>query len=397
MWPSSRRFSIHCLSLLSLIFLATKAECQTFSIIYNFTNQNDGGTPLAGLSYDGKNFYGTTNTGGSGYGNVFELSPSGSNWALTPLHSFTAGSDGAAPDARVLIGPDKTLYGTTTQGGPSTFGTVFNLKRSGNSVLYSFLGGNDGAQPSAGDLIADSMGNIYGTTSQGGTSGNGSVYKLVRSKNGSYTEQQLYSFGRGTDGAFPIGGVVFDKAGNLYGTTTLGGEYGYGMIYELKPSGSSWTETILYNFQDGNDGGTPYTGLIQDKSGNFYGATVSGGTGAGGVVFELSPSADTWQYNVLYAIDGWAVSGPFRNLVLDSKGNLYGTTHCDGGVTKGTIWELTPANGTWTYTELHEMQGGTDGYFLFTNLVIDKEDNLYGTASAGGANGYGEIFKISAP
>jgi uncharacterized repeat protein (TIGR03803 family) len=387
------------LSLLALLLISTvsAAHAQSFSVIYNFDNQSEGAHPLAGLSYDGKNFYGTTSAGGSGYGTVFELSPSGSGWAISQLHEFSSGNDGASPEAKVIIGPDKTLYGTTASGGTSGFGTVFNVRPSGEVVLYSFLGGNDGAQPSSGDLIGDTAGNIYGTTSAGGASGNGTVFELVRSKQGKYTEKQLYSFGKGTDGSYPIGGVVFDKKGNLYGTTSTGGEYGYGAIYELKPSGSIWAESILYNFQDGNDGGTPYTGLIQDKSGNFYGATVSGGTGAGGVVFELSPANGNFTYTVLYPIPGWSVSGSFRDLVLDANGNIFGTTHCDGEYGSGTAFKLAPANGTWNYTLLYQFTGGLDGLYIYSNLVVDKAGNLYGTASSGGGEGLGDIFEIASP
>jgi uncharacterized repeat protein (TIGR03803 family) len=162
----------------------------------------------------------------------------------------------------------------------------------------------------------------------------------------------------------------------------------------LTPSKSSWTENILYNFQGGNDGNVPYAGLIVDQSGNFYGAATGGGTGAGGTIFELSPSNGGWTFTVLYNIPGWTLSGPFRNLVMDASGNLYGTTHCDGSYGSGTVYKLTLSGGTWTYTSLYVFTGGSDGLYSFSNLVFDKQGNIYGTANQGGANGFGVVFKI---
>ncbi len=374
----------------------TSAQAQTLSVIYNFTNGTDGGTPLAGLTADGKgDLYGTANSGGGGYGTVFKLKNSSGSWTMDPIHSFASGADGAAPDARLMRSPDGTFYGTTVSGGPGDTGTVFHVGPGGESVIYTFLAGSDGYAPSSGDLAFDKGGNVYGTTGYGGANGNGTVFELVRPKGGgAWTHNVLYSFGTGTDGAVPIGGVVFDKLGNLYGTTSIGGAYGFGTIYELQRSGTTWMETILYNFQDSADGGTPYAGLIMDKSGNLYGGTVSGG-GGGGAIFELSPTNGSWTYTVLYGIPGGAVSGPFRNLVLDPSGNLYGTTHCDGTYSEGTVYKLTPSNGTWTYTLLYEFSGTGEGYYVFSNLVLDKLGNLYGTASVGGANGYGVIFEIT--
>jgi uncharacterized repeat protein (TIGR03803 family) len=383
---------------LGIAVIATpRTQAQTLSVLYNFTNGSDGATPLSGLTSDGKgNLYGTTNSGGSGYGTLFKLESSGSNWTLSPLYSFTSGADGASPTARLRIRPNGTVYGTTSAGGSSGAGTVFNLDSSGESLLYAFLGGSDGSQPSPGDLVFDRRGNIYGTTSAGGANGNGTVYELIRRKKGAWKEKLLYSFGQGTDGTVPVGGVTFGTPDTLYGTTSTGGAYGYGTVYQLKRSGSAWTETILYNFQDGNDGGTPYAGVIRDKSGNLYGAAISGGDGAGGggTVFELSPANGSWTYTVLYSWPGWPVSASFRNLALDASGNLYGTTHCDGDG-YGTVFELTPSNGTWTNTLLYNFTGGSGGYYVFSNVVLDQQGNLYGTTSEGGANGYGLVFEIT--
>jgi uncharacterized repeat protein (TIGR03803 family) len=260
-------------------------------------------------------------------------------------------------------------------------------------VLYSFAGGTDGANPEA-TLVMDAKGNLYGTTTAGGSDGNGTVFELVK-RSGKWTEKVLYSFGSGTDGATPVAGVTLDAKNHLYGTTSVGGTYGYGTIFELTHSTSGWIEHTLYNFQNGDDGGTPYAGLILDGKGNLYGAATSGGTGAGGTIFKLARSKGGWTFSVLYGLTGWSVSGPFRNLMLDASGNLYGTTHCDGANSAGTVYELINSGGTWTYNSLYVFTGGSDGLYSFSNLVFDKHGNLYGTTNQGGANGSGVVFKIA--
>jgi uncharacterized repeat protein (TIGR03803 family) len=181
----------------------------------------------------------------------------------------------------------------------------------------------------------------------------------------------------------------------LYGSTSAGGSYGSGTVFQLKRSKSGWTENILYNFQGGNDGNVPYAGVILDHSGNLYGGATGGGTGGGGTIFELTPSSGGWTFSVLYNLAGSPVSGPFRNLKMDASGNLYGTTHCDGAYSDGTVYKLTPSGGTWTYTSLYVFTGGADGYYSFSNLVFDKQGNLYGTTIYGGTNVYGVAFKIT--
>src|SRR5208283_4507550 len=227
------------------------AHAQTFSVVHNFTGGNDGGVPFNGLTADGKILYGTASVGGtSNNGVVFKISASG---AETVLHNFAGGTDGATPQGELIRGKGADFYGTTT------------------------AGGTDGAVPEAG-LVFDAAGNLYGTTSEGGANGNGTVFKLAapKTKGGSWTESVLYSFGTGTDGSVPVGGVSFGSAGNLYGTTSAGGAYGFGTVFQLV-AGSGWTENILYDFQNANDGAVPYAGLISDKAGNFYGAATEGG------------------------------------------------------------------------------------------------------------------------
>lgn len=265
------------------------------------------------------------------------------------------------------------------------------------TVLYSFTGKADGSNPQS-TLIRDSAGNLYGTAFSGGASGNGTVFKLVRPKvsGGAWTEQVLYSFGTGSDGANPIAGVAFDKSGNLYGTTSAGGTYSYGTVFKLKPSISGWTETILHEFQLQSDGGTPYAGIIVDGSGNLYGAATDGGGGGqngGGTLFKMTSSSSGWSFDVIASLSGWGISGTFRNLLMKS-GKIYATTHCDGKDNAGTVYQLSPSGSTWTYTELYTFTGGTDGTYSVSSLAFDKEGNLWGTTRYGGASNWGVVFKV---
>jgi uncharacterized repeat protein (TIGR03803 family) len=370
---------------------ATAAHAQSFSVVHNFTGGSDGGGPLNGFTGDGAgNLYGTTNSGGTtNHGVVFKLNKEG---VETVLYNFADETDGAYPEGALVRNKAGVFFGTTTGGGAAGTGTVFEVTPSGKEqVLYSFAGGTDGAVPQAG-LALDAAGNLYGTTTAGGASGNGTVFKLA--KGAKWTETVLYSFGASPDGATPVAGVTFDKVGNLYGTASAGGAYGYGRIFQLVPSGGEWTENIVHDFQDGDDGGVPFAGLIAGKAGSFYGAATEGGTGGGGVIYELTPANGEWTYTALYSQAGWGVSGTFRNLLLDAAGNLYGTTHCDGSPEAGTVYELTPASGAWNYTLFYTFTGGTDGLYSFSNLVF-QQGKLYGTTNEGGTNDAGVIFEVT--
>jgi uncharacterized repeat protein (TIGR03803 family) len=383
--------------LLSLgVLSAPLAQAQTFSVIHNFTGGSDGANPLSGfLMVDGY-LIGTASAGGSsGLGVVFRLSPTGEE---TVLHEFTGGSDGATPEGRLVKDKDGNFYGTTWAGGTSNTGTVFKVTGKGvETVLYSFPTSADGANPVAG-LAIDAVGNLYGTTSVGGAYTNGSVFELSPPvAGGAWTEKVLYSFGTGTDGTNPDAGVTFDSAGNLYGTTSAGGTYGYGTIFELAKSGSGWTETILHEFALGTDGGVPYAGLVADSKGNFYGAATEGGEGGtsgGGTIFELTKVNGSWTFTELYGLSGWGISGSWRNL-LPLGGKIYATTHCDGANDAGTVFELTQSGDTWTYNSLYVFTGGSDGLYSISNLVADSKGNLYGVTLEGGANGDGVAFKVT--
>jgi uncharacterized repeat protein (TIGR03803 family) len=262
-------------------------------------------------------------------------------------------------------------------------------------VLYSFTGGADGGYPGYGDVVFDQAGNLYGTTSLGGVNGFGTVFKLTPS-GGGWTESVLYSFAGGNDGAFPYSGVTFDKVGNLYGTTTSGGANGGGTVYQLTPSEIGWTETVLWNFQAASDGSYPVGGVIFDQAGNLYGTTANGGPSSGGTVYELTPSGGNWVFTLLYSFSGYA--GPFGGLAMDAAGSLYGTTYQDGTYHLGSAFKLTLSGGSWIYTDLHDFDTG--GIYPIGSVVLDAGGNLYGTASAGGSqgcggNGCGVVWEIT--
>jgi uncharacterized repeat protein (TIGR03803 family) len=350
------------------VFELTPTAGGTWSekVLYSFKNDGtDGINPKAGVIFDAAgNLYGTTSHGSPSHqGTVFELTPAvGGTWTEKVLHSFiNDGMDGGIPEAGPLIfDAAGNLYGTTFTGGAYGSGTVFELTPAAGGtwtekVLYSFnpFNGADGAAPYDG-LIFDAAGNLYGTTEVGGTGGCGgyscgTVFELTPAAGGTWTEKVLYRFQGGADGAYPYdAGVIFDAAGNLYGTTYAGGTSGAGTVFELtRAAGGTWTEKVLYRFQGGADGAVPVGGLIFDATGNLYGTACQGGAGGCGgygcgSVFELTPAAGgTWTENVLHSFsdtpDG---AGPEGGLVLDSAGNLYGTTDGGGPSGFGTVFEF---------------------------------------------------------
>lgn len=388
------------------------AHAQTLTMLYNFTGRTDGGYPVAGLTMDRLgNLYGTAsyggNTGGSpcyggGCGTVFKLEHIGSSWMLNRLYAFS-GPDGYVPQARVVFGPAGNLYGTTTYGGQSGAGVVFRLQPPAaacktalcpwtETVLYSFSGGTDGANPTYGDLVFDQAGNIYGTTPAGGdpTCKCGVVYELSPS-NGGWTETVLHTFHeRNGEGLYPYAGVVFDPTGNLYGTTVSSfSRYGYGAgtIYELTPSQGGWIENLLYVFTEEKDGNEPYGGLIFDSSGNLYGVT-SCLTGGPCTVYELSPSNGGWTFSVLYTFNGNDVyEGSLAALTMDPAGNLYGTL----ALANQAVFRLTPSGGQWTLTGFNFPGEG----FQMGNVILDASGNVYTTAADGGNDSKGSVIEIT--
>ena len=379
------------------------AQTHTITVLHSFTGGGDGEYPTAGLTMDrAGNFYGTTMNGGaSNLGVAFRLSPVGSGWVLTPLYSFQGPpNDGENPSSGVVFGPDGALYGTTRSGGQHGEGTVYRLRPSPvachsvicpweETVLWSFGGSDlDGANPGFGNLVFDQAGNIYGTTTFGGFGTFGVVYELTPS-NGVWTESILFYFDQET-GYLPYSGVIFDSSGNLYGTTS-GHNAGRdaGVVYELSPSGSGWTENIL---SDVDLGAATCGGVVMDGQGNLFGASGCQSTGYPGGVFELTPSNGGWTFNVLHTFSGGPY-GPYDGPTLDAAGNVYGTSSATGLYDAGEVYKLTPSNGGWTYNSVSF--DGSNGSDPLGSVILDAAGNIYGTTRSGGANGYGTIWMIT--
>jgi uncharacterized repeat protein (TIGR03803 family) len=385
------------------------AHAQTYTMLHSFTGQGDGSSPWSNLTMDrGGNLYGTTPWGGNlqacpgGCGIVFKLSREGSGWTFSTIYTFQAGSDGDYPSGGVTIGPDGALYGTTNEGGTGCdgagCGTVYKLTPSPTfcrsvscpwtkTILHDF-NGQDGEHPDYGNVIFDQAGNLYGTTEAGGSAGWGSVYELSPS-NGGWVETVLWIFD-GTSGGDPRSGVVFDRAGNLYGTARVGGTYQAGVVYELSPSGSGWTETTVLNLDGNYEGSAPIGGLAIDQQGNLYGTTCQGGSLGAGTAFQLTPSNGSWSFHLMEAFGG--IDGPFDAPTLDAAGNVFVTSTFTGG--GGRLVELTFSAGSWTSNTLHSfsLQGGWDP---IGGVTLDADGNIYGTASSGGSDGKGVVFEVA--
>ena len=318
------------------------------------------------------------------------------------LHTFGHDGDGSYPYAGLIGDAAGNLYGTTSGGGIHNNGAVFELTPGQGGgwterVLHSFGNGTDGTQPDAG-LIFDAAGNLYGTTSGGGIHTYGTVFELMPREGGGWTETVLHSFGNGEDGRTPYAGLIFDTVGNLYGSTYYGGIHGAGTVFELTSTGGGdWSEKVLYSFGRGTDGQWPYASLIWDAAGNLYG-TTGGGIHGYGTVFELTPTGGgNWSEKLVQSL-GRGTHGhyPQASLIRDAAGNLYGTTDSGGIHDLGTVFELTPNNdGGWTELVLHHFGLGSDGSRPDGGLIWDAAGNLYGTTSTGGVNNDGTVFELT--
>ncbi len=411
----------------TLLLGAVALQGQTYKILYAFTAGADGKVPEAGLTMDAAgNLYGTTDFGGHldvicrevGCGTVFKLTNANSIWAFSTLYAFRGDSDGITPDARVILGPDGALYGTTYLGGrvprsarEGSYGTVYRVGPPAapcassacqweETVLYRFTGGADGSRPFSGDLVFDVAGDIFGSTSEGGANGCGDgcgvVFELTPSGT-SWAESVLYAFKGGPDGDEPSSGVIFDQAGNLYGETAYcGGHDCYGLVYKLSHSGPGWVKTVLHRFGL-NDLEYPTGGVVFDSSSNLYGVVCC--PPAGGA-FQLTLSNNGWIINWLAAFVG--SYGPVNgaHLVMDRAGNLYGTTFGGGAYRQGNVFKLSPGIDGWTYTDLHDFHR-TDGSGPSASVILDADGNIYGTTTEGGnlsacpIIGCGVVFEIT--
>jgi uncharacterized repeat protein (TIGR03803 family) len=369
------------------------------------------------------NLYGTTTQGGTaGFGTVFELTHSASGWHETTLYNFTTGGGTYSVHSALIFDSAGNLYGETSNGGSAGLGTVFRLSPAAGGKwtekdLFTFTGSATGVEPWGG-LAFDAEGSLYGAALHGGnhptgcSSGCGVVFKLTP-ENGQWKEDILYKFAGGNDGAQPATNLIFDQVGNMYGTTAAGGILaqecgtGCGTIFKLTPaSGGGFTESVLYRFTGVHgDGASPGPGVVFDQAGNLYGSTGYGGNhgttcanSGCGVVFQLSPQSGGWKENILYTFLGSDGTFPNGQLIFDEAGNLYGTT--EGGLFGdwGSVFELSPlSGGGWSESALYTFPypGGGDGFLPESGLILGPSGTLYGTTADGGNGNYGTVFQIT--
>lgn len=358
-----------------------------------------------------KALFGVTSGGGDqkcapgGCGVVYAIGPSGSRGSEAILHTFR-GADGDLPLASLVEDARGTLYGTTYEGGASSYGVVFSLSpgqrptKSGyrERVLYSFQGKADGGSPASSVLLGPG-GTIFGTTEYYGASNFGTVFELTPSGTG-YSERTLYTFSGGADGGYPAGGLIAGANGVLFGTTSSGG-FGYGTVFTLTPSGSTYSENVIHAFEGGSDGRNPdNSNLTQDATGALYGVTPYGGADDNGVVYKLTPSSSGYSELVLREFSALGQgTHPFASLVL-RRGRLYGTAAsggravtCDGSFDGcGTVFTLSPVGRR--FAVIHTFSGRKDGGLPFSPMILAPNGALYGTTTIGGGAGFGTIFQI---
>lgn len=330
------------------------------------------------------------------------------------LHNFTGGRDGNEPSAPLTFDASGNIYGTTYSGGDLTAcsgvgcGVVFKLSPTSTggwteTVLHAFAGTFSGGNPQSG-LIFDSAGNLYGTTFGGGLTKSGCqhsscgvVYKLSPTSSGGWKETVIHAFEGGTtDGSNPTAGVVMDTHGNLYGTTFAGGTKSEGVLFELSPTGTgSYTETILENFT-GPDGANP-TQLLIDSAGNLYGSAPYGGPTGYGVVFQMTQSGGTWTQNILYSFNAVPDVSLPTGLSMDAAGNIYGIGEEGGNnILEGGVFELNPSSTLfWPEAVIFAFTDATTGEEPFGNALVDSEGNVYAAAAYGGSGKYGTLIELS--
>ncbi len=421
----ARHSSRFVLALAALTFtLPFYAQAQEAGDFFDFPGGYKGKAPYGSLGYDAAgNLYTTARYGGDtqtvnacqkvGCGEVVQLVHDGSGLDEHLIHVFSGGWDGGQPASTPIFDSAGNLYATTTIGGNlaacggSGCGVVFKLTPATTgfwkeTVLYAFKGGSDGSVPNP-SLVFDAAGNLYGTTSGGGSTaacsaGCGVAFKLSPTSSGPWKETILYTFPGGSNGATPVAGLTFDSTGNLYGTTEFGGTQNDGIVYQLSPTRSGgWKELVLYAFQGGTaDGYNPQSTVAVDGQGNVYGTTSQGGAASSGIVFELSPAATLpWKESIVHQFGPGDGQFPGTGgVVIDGSGNLWGNTVSGGPLADGAVYELSP-NGDGTWSEpFLAFFRKLDGAQPQNNILIDNLGFMYGTTAGGGVEGAGGVYEV---
>lgn len=406
-FPAVRLLPSCSILVLALFFVAgADLHAQTGNILHVFgSGPSDGSAPQGLLTVDqAGNVYGSTPYGGhgtgicaaiGGCGMVFRAVKHNDAFVYTPLYVFQ-GSDGGQPFAGVTLGSNGVVYGTTLFGGGTGCGgngcgVVFKLTPPPNlcrmvyctwdeTVIYKPSSGTD---PSTffSTVFVDNAGNVYGASFGGGSFGNGTVYKLAPAGDGTYTETTLYSFTGGSDGGEPTGDIAMDAAGNIYGTATYGGADGYGTVFKLVRSAGQYSFQLLYTFTGQSDGAMPQGSVVLDSAGNLY-----GGTGEGGGIFQITPSG---SYSVIDTQASF-MEGPIN---IDAAGNIYGTTYGGGQNDDGSAFKDTYSNGTWTHHVLFSF-GGEFGGLPLSDVALDASGNMYVTSTFGGQHDQGTLVQV---
>jgi len=352
----------------------------------------DGIHPQGGLIEDQNgDLFGTTIDKGTCCGTVYELIPRVSGYKRQNVYAFTSSADGSAPHG-TLVAANGALFGVTQIGGSKGFGTIYELVLTGAGVrhiiLHDFQGPPDAQTPFSG-LVYDGAGSFYGVGDGGKNFG--AVYKLTLEAS-SPRESVVYRFQSQTDGENPIGRLVVDGAGRLYGVTIRGGKTGNGTVYRI---GGPHEHRVLYDFEGGTDGSEPTAGLLVGNDGALYGTTYGGGVYSRGTVFKLASTAHGYAETKVYdfgpAPDG---ANPVAGLVVDASGDFFGTTSAGGAKNFGTVFELIPTPSGYVESILHSFDGVPDGRRPITELMLDAQGNIYGTTTFGG-KGWGTVFKVT--
>lgn len=351
--------------------------------VFDGTNGED---PMGAVTFDTSgNLFGTTSEGGAyGQGEIFEIPQGSSTIATVAAFNVTVGSD---PQAAVSFDSQGNLFGSTTGGGANDDGTVFEIAK-GNSTLTT-LASFSGANTSNNAVTLDNSGNIFGTIANGGANDDGTAFEIAKGSGAITTFASFNSI----NGDFPQGAVTFDTSGNLFGTTNIGGASGDGTVFEVARGSSTLTTVLSFS---GSNGSFPQGALTFDSIGDLFGTTDSGGPGNNGTVFEIAKASG--NLTTLATFNGSNGAYPEAGVILDASGDLFGTTESGGAVGSGTVFEITKGSGivtTLVNFDIWNTYSTSNGAYPVAPVIFDSSGNLFGTTSAGGANGCGTVFEIA--